>query len=72
MDNAIVDVTKALLDLSYQGIEDFHLDVPSEHVKALVLTGNQLSDFQFLTMLPGLTLFHGDSMGIEGFDVLPF
>lgn len=40
MDNAVIDVTKTMLDLSYQGIQDFNLDVPSEHVKALILTGN--------------------------------
>ena len=68
MEEVAVDPTAPLLDLSYRGIAQFQLQNSSRFIKALVLSGNPISDFSFTKFLPELQVLHGDSMGIKSFD----
>ena len=54
MEEVAVDPTSPLLDLSYRGIAQFQLQNSSPYLRALVLSGNPISDFSFLRFLPAL------------------
>ena len=67
-EDVVIDPTANIINLAYTGVENINLSVPTEFVKALVLSGNVMSDFSFFQFLPLLQVFHGDSMQLDGFE----
>ena len=66
-DELIIDFNRAVLDVTYQNVSTINLDYPAEVVRAVVLTGNPIDDFNFLAYFKSLQLIHGDSMGLKSF-----
>ncbi|CAL6114454.1 Leucine-rich_repeat domain superfamily [Hexamita inflata] len=71
MEDVSIDPTAPVIDLSYRNIDMFDIRAESKYTKALILSGNPLSQI-LLQYFPNLKVLHMDTMNLSSFDQIQF
>ncbi|CAL6013212.1 Leucine-rich_repeat domain superfamily [Hexamita inflata] len=71
MEDVSIDPTAPVIDLSYRNIDMFDIRAESKYTKALILSGNPLSQI-LLQFFPNLKVLHMDTMNLSSFDQIQF
>lgn len=67
METLTLDFTNPIIDLSYEHLQTLKLQQISFDTQALILTGNEFEDLNFLRKFPNLQLLFLDSTQIGDF-----